>query len=66
MANPSFSVPDEVLERFDDAIFELKAEGELPRDTSRSEILRQLMEEWIEEHEDQGNSNSTHAAQTAD
>lgn len=50
MANPSISVPDELLNEFDDTIWRLKQEGELGRKTSRSEVIQMLMTEWVEEH----------------
>ncbi|WP_435175698.1 hypothetical protein [Halorussus sp. AFM4] len=49
MAHPSFTIPDELLEDFDDVIWELQRRGELDRDESRSSVVRTLMEEWIEE-----------------
>lgn len=52
MARPTFSMPDELLEEFDDKIFELKAEGKLDRDFTRSELVRGLIREWIEERTD--------------
>jgi len=63
MANPSFSIPDEKLNEFDDVIWEKKQEGELPRDASRSDVIRDLIEEYVE-----GNGNSSKAAEmtTAD
>lgn len=48
MPTPSFQISEETLEQLDDIIWEKKAAGELPRDTSRSDILRQLVEEYIE------------------
>lgn len=48
MANPSISIDDELLEDFDDVIWELKSEGEIPRDTSRSEVVADLIEEFVE------------------
>lgn len=61
MANTGITVPDELLEDFDDKVFELKAEGEIARDASRSEVIRTLMEQWVE-----GNSMSSSAMVTAD
>lgn len=49
MARPTFSIDDEDLDELDEIIFEKKVEGELPRDTTRSEILRELALGWIEE-----------------
>jgi metal-responsive CopG/Arc/MetJ family transcriptional regulator len=50
MAKPSMSVPDELLDDFDDVIWELEKAGEIPRDTSRSAVLQQLMQEFVDEH----------------
>lgn len=52
---------EELLQSFDMTINELKREGELDMDTRRSEVVRDLMEEWIEENRssDEGNSQST-------
>lgn len=63
MANPSFQVDDELLEQFDQIILQKKAQGELDPKTSRSDVLRDLVEEYVE-----GNwSTSTKAIpQTAD
>ena len=73
MAHPSFTIPDELLEDFDDVIWELQTRGELSRDESRSSIVRELMQEWIadqiEEHGEEvlpeGNSNTATVAPTA-
>jgi len=54
MANPSFQIDDETLERLDSIIWEKKVEGELDRDVSRSDVIRDLVEEYIE-----GNGNSS-------
>lgn len=61
MVSPSFSMSEELLQSFDMTINELKREGELDMDTRRSEVVRDLMEEWIEENRssDEGNSQST-------
>jgi hypothetical protein len=52
------AVDDDVLEEFDDVVWELKTEGELPRDASRSNVIQMIMEDWIEENRE-GNSNPT-------
>ena len=62
MANPSFSIDDDLLDDFDEIIFQKKAAGELPRDMSRSEVLRDLVEEYVEGN---GNTSKTPMA-TAD
>ena len=49
MANPSVSIPDEILERLDDRIWELKTDGEIPRDTSRSEVITMIIDDWADD-----------------
>lgn len=39
---------EDLIEEIDDTIWELKQEGEIDRDASRSEVLRSLMEAWVE------------------
>ncbi|WP_134672644.1 ribbon-helix-helix domain-containing protein [Halorussus marinus] len=48
MANPSFSIADEKLEELDTIITHKKLEGDIPMDASRSQVLRDLVEEYIE------------------
>lgn len=43
MARPSMSIPDDVLDAFDDAIWEHKKAEVYARDTSRSDVVRELM-----------------------
>ena len=50
MAKPSISMPDQLLEDFDESVWRAKTEGELPRDLDRSAILRRLMADFIKEH----------------
>lgn len=65
MARPSVSVPDELLEDFDEAIWQRKLVGDLDRDANRSTVMRELMQEFVEETEGfEGNSKA--AAATAD
>lgn len=52
VARPSISISDELLEEFDDKLFEMKAAGKLDRDVSRSELIARLMYEWVQERED--------------
>lgn len=74
MARPSFTVPDDLLEDFDDVIWELQRRGELDRDDSRSSVVRELMEDWIEEQVDEhgeeilpeGNENTAATVTIAD
>lgn len=60
MARPSVSVPDDLLEDFDDKIWELKVEEEVKRDTTRSDVMQELMRQWVE-----GNLNLTSARSRA-
>jgi len=48
MANTSLTVPDELVEEFDRKITEMEYEGEFPNNTSRSRVIRELMEMWVE------------------
>jgi metal-responsive CopG/Arc/MetJ family transcriptional regulator len=54
MAKPSVSIPDELLEEFDERIDEMRLSGELDLDTTRSEVVQELIRQWLE-----GNSSST-------
>ena len=63
MANPSFQVDDELLDELDEIIWQKKKDGELSRKTSRSDILRELVEEYVEGN---GNISTGPAMQTAD
>lgn len=62
MANPSFQIDDEKLQKLDDIIWEKKQAGELPRDASRSDVLREIVDEYIEGN---GNSSTTKTPATA-
>ena len=50
MVNTGITVPEELLEDFDDVVWALEVEGELPRDTSRSAVIQDLMQEFVDEH----------------
>ena len=63
MANTGITVPEELLDGFDDVILEKKVAGELDRDTSRSEVIQDLMADWIENHDSEENRPT---ARTAD
>lgn len=39
---------DDLVESFDDKVWELKNSEKIDRDASRSEVLRGLMEAWVE------------------
>lgn len=45
----SFRWDAEERDRFSRAVSRLKAEGDLPRDVSESDIFRALAEEWAEQ-----------------
>lgn len=61
MAKPSISMPDELLESFDKTMHEAKKAGELDMDKRRSQLVRELMKNWIEENREseKGNCQST-------
>ena len=65
MVNTGITVDDEVLEKFDDTIWQKKMEGQIPREASRSTVIQSLMEEWIEENYE-GNPNRQPTMVTAD
>lgn len=48
MAKPSFSAPDDLLEEFDDEIWNAKVQGDLDREVDRSQVLRDLMRLWLQ------------------
>lgn len=59
MARTSISVPEEVIEKFDDVLWDYQTEKVLPREPMRSAVITQLMvdfienhEQWMDEHED--------------
>ncbi len=62
MARPSVSIPDELLEEFDDQIDDMRRSGELDLDTSRSEVVQELIRQWLE---GKSNSISTDSKATA-
>lgn len=45
-------MPDELVDDLDDKIWEMKTEGKLNRDANRSEVVRRLIREWVEERDD--------------
>lgn len=53
MATPSFQISDEKLDEFDRIINIKKATGDLPSSANRSDVLRELVDEYVE-----GNENS--------
>lgn len=59
-------MPDELLESFDKTMMEQKLEDEMPQKRKRSEIIRGLMKEWIEENRisPEGNFQSTTGTET--
>lgn len=42
-------VPDEVAERFERELRRLQAEGEVPTDATKSDVLRGLILEWTDD-----------------
>jgi len=61
MAHASFKIEQDRLDELDEIIWQQKAAGELHRDTTRSDILRELVEEYVE-----GNGSTLRMAATAD
>lgn len=59
MPNPSFSIDDELLEEFDRTIWAKKVAGDLDKDTSRSEVIQDLIEDYVE-----GNANTSTPSRT--
>lgn len=55
MANTGISIDDDVLDDFDRAIAKQQAEGELPTNINRSEVIQELMEDYAEEVLNEGN-----------
>ena len=51
MANPSISIPDDLLEDFDRIIDVKEMLGELESD-NRSPVIQDLMREYVEENEE--------------
>ncbi|MFD1512482.1 hypothetical protein [Halomarina rubra] len=67
MANTSIVIPDELLDKFEDKMIQMKARGELDRDITRSEMIRRLMRDWAEEPIDSADEgNPSPAVQAAD
>lgn len=64
MANPSVSIPDEVLDDFDTVIKQKKLAQEMDMDLSRSELITQLIQEYVEGNGNTSNGKTTPA--TAD
>jgi len=49
--NVTFRAPEPLIERLDEAIFRAKVDNEISRDTSRSDVLRGLVENYCEERD---------------
>jgi len=66
MVNTGITVPDDLLDDFDDVVWELKSNGEIPRDASRSQIIQELMQNHVDEHrellDDEGKRNPARTA----
>jgi len=48
MPNASFQIDREKLDEFDKQIKRKQIDGELPTDASRSDILREMVKEFVE------------------
>jgi len=66
MAKPSISMPDDLLEDFDEAVWRAKTDGDVSRDLRRSAVIRLLMANFIEEHYPEAESLSQIDAGTDD
>lgn len=52
MPQPSVNVSESLLDDFDTKIIQLKADGELAKGVSRSELIARLMAEWVNDRDD--------------
>jgi metal-responsive CopG/Arc/MetJ family transcriptional regulator len=52
MVRTSISVPAEILEEFDDLLWDYQTEKVLPRERMRSALIAQLMMDWVENHDE--------------
>ena len=52
MVTPSFSMPEETVQKLDAVRDELKRRGEVDMDAGRSPVVRQILEAWIEQQEE--------------
>lgn len=50
MVNTGFTVDKELLDDFDEVIWQKEVRGDLPRDTPRSEVLAHLMQQYVDEN----------------
>lgn len=50
MVNTGFTVDEELLDDFDEVIWQKEVRGDLPRDTPRSRVLAHLMQQFVDEH----------------
>lgn len=66
MAKPSIYIPDEVLDDFDERITEMRRSGEVDINTSRSEVIQELINQWLEGNSTLTSTGSERAATTAD
>jgi len=62
----TFRIDSDAIERLDDLIIQNKAKGNLSRDVSRSDILRQCVEDKIDELEESAEGNRRAEPMTAD
>ena len=52
MKRPSMTIPGDVLDDFDEVILQKRANGELPKDASRSRVVADLMQEYVDDNRD--------------
>jgi len=52
MKRPSMTIPGDVLDDFDEVILQKRARGELPKDASRSQVVADLMQQYVDDNRD--------------
>jgi hypothetical protein len=62
----TFRIESDTIERLDDLIIQNKAKGNLDREVSRSDILRQCVEDKIDELEESAEGNRKAEPMAAD
>ena len=50
MVNTGFTIDEDLLDDFDEVIWQKEVNGDLPRDTPRSRVLQHLVQEYVDEH----------------
>ena len=50
MVNTGFTIDEDLLDDFDEVIWQKEVNGDLPRDTPRSKVLQHLVQEYVDEN----------------